>query len=138
MKLNQYFDHTLLKPEATTLQVQSLCAEAKTYGFYAVCVNSSMVDTAAKALEGTPVKVAAVVGFPLGACTTSVKVFETEEKVVYAHTKDDMFQVKYRLYELEEILPGYFMRISKSTILNAKKYDLHSESRVNYSVIKIT
>lgn len=47
--------------------------------------------------------------------------FETEEKVVIAHTKDDMYQVKYRLYELEDFLPRYFMRISKSTILNTNK-----------------
>jgi len=44
--------------------------------------------------------------------------FETEEKVIFAHTKDAMYQVKYRLYELEEFLQGHFMRISKSTILN--------------------
>lgn len=47
--------------------------------------------------------------------------FETEEKVIYAHTADEMYQVKYRLYELEELLPGHFMRISKSTILNINK-----------------
>lgn len=44
--------------------------------------------------------------------------FETEEKVIFAHTRDATYQVKYRLYELEEFLPGHFMRISKSTILN--------------------
>ena len=47
--------------------------------------------------------------------------FETEGKVIYAHTVDAMYQVKDRLYELEEFLPGYFMRISKSTILNTNK-----------------
>lgn len=46
--------------------------------------------------------------------------FETECNVVYAHTKSDMFVVKLRLYELEEQLPGFFMRVSKSTILNLK------------------
>lgn len=48
----------------------------------------------------------------------SILFFETQEKVIYAHTANDMYQVKYRLYELEEFLPGHFMRISKSTILN--------------------
>lgn len=47
--------------------------------------------------------------------------FETEGKVIFAHTGDEMYQVKYRLYELEEFLPGHFMRISKSTILNTNK-----------------
>ncbi len=47
--------------------------------------------------------------------------FETEEKMIYAHTADQMYQAKYRLYELEEFLPGHFMRVSKSTILNTDK-----------------
>ncbi len=47
--------------------------------------------------------------------------FETEEKTIYAHTADQMYQAKYRLYELEEFLPGHFMRVSKSTILNTDK-----------------
>lgn len=90
MKLNQYFDHTLLKPEATTAQVQTLCAEAREHGFYAVCVNSSMVSTAYEAVKDSDVKVAAVVGFPLGACTTSSKVFETEEACKLGAKEIDM------------------------------------------------
>ena len=100
MELNKYFDHTLLKPEATTEQVEKLCAEAAEYGFYAVCVNSSMVGVAADALKkldtsgdaeaAADVKIAAVVGFPLGACTTSTKVFETEEACKAGATEIDM------------------------------------------------
>lgn len=52
--------------------------------------------------------------------------FETDGKDIQAHTCDDMYQIKYKLYELEEILPGHFMRVSKSTVLNIKKiYALH-------------
>ncbi len=47
--------------------------------------------------------------------------FETEEKGICAHTVEDVFFTKYRLYELEEILPGHFMRVSKSTILNTNR-----------------
>lgn len=47
--------------------------------------------------------------------------FETDGKEILAHTIDQMYTIKYRLYELEEILPGYFMRVSKSTILNIKR-----------------
>ena len=47
--------------------------------------------------------------------------FETEDGEVYAHTRKETYQAKYRLYELEEALPGYFMRVSKSTILNTKR-----------------
>lgn len=44
--------------------------------------------------------------------------FETDETGISAHTKTDAYQTKYKLYELEDILPGFFMRVSKSTILN--------------------
>lgn len=47
--------------------------------------------------------------------------FETADNTVWAHTADDEFQVKYKLYELEDILPKSFMRVSKSTILNTHK-----------------
>lgn len=77
--LNKYFDHTLLKPDATCHQIETLCHEALEYDFYSVCVNSCHVGQCADMLMESDVKVAAVVGFPLGACTTSTKVFETEE-----------------------------------------------------------
>lgn len=44
--------------------------------------------------------------------------FETEGSEINVHTAEDIYKVKYRLYELEELLPGHFMRVSKSTILN--------------------
>ncbi len=46
--------------------------------------------------------------------------FETDENGISAHTKNEMYQTKYKLYELEDILPGVFMRVSKSAILNTK------------------
>ena len=77
--LNKYFDHTLLKADATTEQIDLLCSEALKYDFFSVCVNSCNVAQCKDALDGCDVKSAAVVGFPLGACTTATKVFETEE-----------------------------------------------------------
>ena len=44
--------------------------------------------------------------------------FETTEQGIHAHTADDVYQIKYRLYELEELLPKSFIRVAKSTILN--------------------
>ncbi|MCI5873006.1 MAG: LytTR family DNA-binding domain-containing protein [Clostridiales bacterium] len=46
--------------------------------------------------------------------------FETDDSGISAHTKKEMYQTKYKLYELEDILPGVFMRVSKSTILNTR------------------
>lgn len=72
-------DHTLLKPEATPAQIEQLCAEAARYRFASVCVNPSYVPLCARLLAGTPVAVCTVIGFPLGATTTKVKVFEATQ-----------------------------------------------------------
>lgn len=88
--LNKYFDHTLLKPEATNEQIDKLLEEAKEYDFYSVCVNTCYVSRCYDALKGTDVKVAAVVGFPLGACTTQTKVFETQEAFMDGASEVDM------------------------------------------------
>ena len=88
--LNTYFDHTLLKPEATNEQIDALCKEARQYDFYSVCVNTCYVSRCYDALRDTDVKVAAVVGFPLGACTTQSKVFETKEAFMDGASEVDM------------------------------------------------
>ncbi|MCQ2554396.1 MAG: deoxyribose-phosphate aldolase [Clostridia bacterium] len=88
--LNKYFDHTLLKPEATLPQIEKLCMEAKEYDFYSVCVNTCYVEKCAELLKGTDVKIAAVIGFPLGACTTATKVFEAEEAFRKGASEVDM------------------------------------------------
>lgn len=66
----------------------------------------------------------------------SILFFETEEKVVCAHTVDNVYRVRYRLYELEEILPGYFMRVSKSTILNTDQVLSISRNLTASSVVE--
>lgn len=76
--LNKYFDHTMLKAEATATQIKELCREAREYDFYSVCVNTCHVPLAVSELMGTDVKVAAVVGFPLGAMSTEAKAYETD------------------------------------------------------------
>lgn len=86
----KYIDHTLLKPEATPAEIEKLCAEAKQYGFAAVCVNPPFVRRCADLLRGTDVAVAAVVGFPLGSHTTATKVFETEQAITDGATEVDM------------------------------------------------
>jgi DNA-binding LytR/AlgR family response regulator len=63
--------------------------------------------------------------------------FDTEENGICAHTIDNIYKVKHKLYELEELLPGYFMRVSKSTILNTNHIysitrSLSSSSRVEF------
>jgi deoxyribose-phosphate aldolase len=74
-------DHTLLKPTATGADIKKLCQEAKDYGFGAVCVQPCYVKLACSELQGTPVKVATVIGFPLGANTSETKAAEAQEAV---------------------------------------------------------
>ncbi len=88
--LNKYIDHTILKAEATEADIKKLCSEAGEYGFYAVCVNSCHVDLAVRELAGSHVKVASVVGFPLGAAHTAAKVKETEVAVSEGAGEIDM------------------------------------------------
>lgn len=47
--------------------------------------------------------------------------FETADNSVVVHTAGQIYETNYRLYELEDLLPGYFVRVAKSTILNASK-----------------
>ena len=90
MGLNKYIDHTILKATASSADVQKLCAEAIEHEFYSVCVNGCYVADAKHLLQGTDVKVAAVVGFPLGAMTTAAKVFEAKEAVENGANEIDM------------------------------------------------
>lgn len=104
MPINQYIDHTLLKPESTQEQIDHLLSEAVEYQFASVCVNPTWVAHCAKTLAGTGVKVCTVVGFPLGANTSSVKAFETKDAIANGADEIDMVinvgQLKSGQYEV--------------------------------------
>ena len=76
-ELARFIDHTLLKPEAALSQIERLCEEAIEYSFCSVCVNPFYIRDAARILHGSGVKTCTVVGFPLGANRTAVKLMET-------------------------------------------------------------
>jgi len=90
MNIAKYIDHTILKPEIKIEEIKKICEEAKEHGFFSVCVNGSHVAFAYDNLKGTDVKVAAVVGFPLGAMTTEAKAFETNNVIEKGATEIDM------------------------------------------------
>jgi deoxyribose-phosphate aldolase len=92
LTLAALIDHTLLRPDATRDEILRVCEEAKTYGFASVCVNSYWVPVVAAALQGTPVKVCSVVGFPLGAASTAAKVAETAAALNDGAQEIDMVQ----------------------------------------------
>lgn len=90
MKESKYIDHTLLKPESTKQQVQKIIDEAKKYDFATVMVNPCWIPFVKPQLEGTDVKAACVIGFPLGANTKAVKVFETQDALKNGADEIDM------------------------------------------------
>jgi deoxyribose-phosphate aldolase len=79
--LASMIDHTLLRPDAIAADVDRLCEEARRLGVYAVCVQPCFVRQAARALDGSGVRVAAVAAFPQGASATATKVFEARRSV---------------------------------------------------------
>jgi deoxyribose-phosphate aldolase len=90
MELNRYIDHTLLKPEATRAQIESLCQEAREHNFKAVCVNPYWVKYAHELVFGSEVTVCTVVGFPLGATPTKNKLAETQLALTEGAREIDM------------------------------------------------
>ena len=90
MELNRLIDHTLLKPESTKADILKVVEEAKQYHFATVMVNPYWIATVAPLLEGTDVLPACVIGFPLGANTKAVKVFETKDAIANGAKEIDM------------------------------------------------
>ncbi len=90
LNLAKMIDHTLLKPDATQEQIAQLCFEARKHGFASVCINPTWVELCAKLLEGSPVKVCTVIGFPLGATEPDVKAFETRVALEHGAGEIDM------------------------------------------------
>lgn len=122
IQLAAYIDHTVLKADATAAQIEKLCAEARQHKFFSVCVNGSWVAAARHFLDGTDVKVASVVGFPLGAMSSDTKRFETEAAIDDgAHEIDVVLNVarlkdgddKYVLRELTDVAEAADERIVK-------------------------
>lgn len=85
-----FFDHTILKPDAVAADVRKLCSEAREHQFFSVCVNPTWIPLCVDLLKGTSVAVCTVVGFPLGATSQAVKVFETTEALKMGATEIDM------------------------------------------------
>lgn len=111
--IERFIDHTLLKPEAQKKDIEKLCKDAIDYGFYSVCINPCYVGLAYNALKSTNVKVAGVLGFPLGASTSFIKAKEGETLVNDGATELDMVinigalkdkKFKYVLSDIKEVL----------------------------------
>lgn len=89
-EMARWIDHTLLKPDATKSEIESICTEALEHNFASVCVNPTWVSLAWKILRNSNVKVCSVVGFPLGSTLPEVKAAETIEVIEYGAEEIDM------------------------------------------------
>jgi len=102
-ELAKSIDYSLLRPDAMEGDVRKLCDEAKKFNFACVIVNPCFVKLAASLLNETPVRVGTVVGFPLGASTTTEKCFETINNIVNGATEIDFVMnlgfIKARQYD---------------------------------------
>ncbi|EME7218706.1 deoxyribose-phosphate aldolase [Enterococcus sp. 3G1_DIV0629] len=90
MELNRMIDHTILKADASKEAVMQIIEEAKKYHFYSVCINPTWVALAKEQLQGEPVAVCTVIGFPLGANTSETKAFETTDAINNGADEVDM------------------------------------------------
>lgn len=90
MKFEKYFDHTLLRSDATKEEIKTICEEAKEHDFASVCVNQYYTSYVKELLHGTTVKTCVVVGFPLGASDGEVKAYETARAVAQGADEIDM------------------------------------------------
>ncbi len=90
LRIAPLIDHTLLKPDATVLEIQKVCQEAIEHHFAAVCVNPVWISKVYEQLHQTPVKVCTVIGFPLGATTTETKVAEAALAIAQGAEELDM------------------------------------------------
>jgi deoxyribose-phosphate aldolase len=107
VELAQMIDHTVVRPDATVDEVTQACEAARRYGFACVVVNSCHVARCRELLKGTLIKVCAVVGFPFGASTTTVKIVEAMEAMKNGASELDIVinigMVKSGKYDLAEI-----------------------------------
>lgn len=89
-EIAKFIDHTNLKPDAAEIDIRNLCEEARKYDFASVCINPYYVKLAKELLKGSEVKVCTVIGFPLGATTTEIKVLETTWAIMNGADEIDM------------------------------------------------
>lgn len=140
-KYVKMIDHTYLKPEGTTKDIDKLIKEAKEWSFGAICINSSWIKYAKEQLNKTDIKIVAVVGFPLGAGITQAKVQETKLAIDHGADEIDMVinigrfkdgQYDYVLNEIKKIKEACGNKVLKVIIETAllKDYEIEKATQI--------
>ncbi|MBT9164185.1 MAG: Deoxyribose-phosphate aldolase 1 [candidate division WS2 bacterium] len=122
-ELSLFFDHTLLKPDATREDIEKLCQQGISYNFYSLCVHPCHVPMVLNTLKGSQVKVCSVVGFPLGANLLETKVSETEALIKAGCDEIDMVinigflkdknisYLKNEIKNVRNVSPGHILKV---------------------------
>ena len=133
MGINRRIDHTLLKPESTEEQIKKLCQEAADYKFFAVCVQPCWIELCKDLLQDQEVKIATVIGFPLGANTLETKIFEAKDAIKKGADEIDMVinigalksgkedLVKKEIQEIKEAIGDHVLKVIIETCLLTKE-----------------
>ncbi|MDR3191133.1 MAG: deoxyribose-phosphate aldolase [Lactobacillaceae bacterium] len=124
-ELAKFMDHTLLKAEATKEQVQQIVNEAKEYGFASVCINPYWVPFVAKELAGTDIATCTVIGFPLGANATKIKVAEVIDTIENGATEVDM------VINIGELKAG------NDAMVQAEIHELAQAAHARHAILKV-
>lgn len=121
--MNEFFDSTLLKSISTKEDIKKLCMDAKKYNFATVCINPCYVSYASELLKDSYVKVCTVIGFPLGANTTKIKVEEAIDAVKNGACEIDMVinvgylkdkdydYIKNEILEIKKAIDGKVLKV---------------------------
>jgi deoxyribose-phosphate aldolase len=129
MNLAALIDHTLLKADTTRPQIEILCAEAREYGFFSVCVNPYWIVDSKKLLQGSPIKVCTVVGFPLGATLPQSKTHATVDALRAGADEIDMVMnigaakeghwnfIEHEVHEVVSAARGHVVKVILETAL---------------------
>lgn len=131
MNIAQYIDHTNLKPTATPRDIEILCQEAEIYKFRGICINPVNITEAATRLNGNlDIKIASVVGFPLGANLAETKVDEAKLVINFGADELDVvwnlgaFKNKKYLQVLTELKAIIELGVFTKVIIEAAYLDL--------------
>lgn len=117
IQINEFIDHTNLKPEATKADIEKLCREATEYQFASVCINPCYVSLAERLLRDSRTNICTVIGFPLGATTTEAK--NMEASLAYSEGADE-FDMVINVGALKDGRIDYILRDISGVMLAAK------------------
>ena len=140
MNYTKLIDHTYLKPEGTSKEIDKLIKEAIEFSFGSICINSSWIKYAKEKLKNKDIKIVSVVGFPLGACISQIKVQEAKLSIDHGADEIDMVinigrfkdgQYDYVLNEIKKVKEACGNKILKVIIETALLKDWEIEKATN-------